>query len=256
MRHLRWASIFFILLNPIDAYSQTDAGYTVTEYIEKADSARAVRQFKEELTILNAATDVVPGNAPILWRLTRAYVEFGGVAEKKKDKRFYFQEAMESGQQAIAADSMDFLAYTWLAIAEGTLASVESKKAQVKLAWQIREHAERAITLNPDHDTAYHVLARWHHEVASIGGFRRTLAKLFIGSLPEASYEEAIEHYKHAIALVDLIHHRLELAKTYLKSKRQEEARVELEHILTMPNEKRLDYEFKDEARHLLEDLK
>jgi tetratricopeptide (TPR) repeat protein len=125
----------------------------------------------------------------------------------------------------------------------------------VKLSWQVRNHALRATELDPEHDVPYHVLGRWHFEVASIGGLKRAMANLFFGKLPPASYEESIEFFKRAIEIKDLIHHRLELAKVYMKMDRIEEARATLEHALIMEGEKRLDDKFRSEAKDMLAQL-
>ena len=129
-------------------------------------------------------------------------------------------------------------------------------KERIRLSWRIRQHALRAIDLDSTHDVAYHVLARWHYEIASIGGLKRTLANLFFGDLPEASYEESVAYYKQAIERNDLIHHRLELVKVYVKMGEEQLAEEELEHLLIMENQKRLDPKFKDEAKLILAELR
>ena len=212
--------------------------------------------FELDLAALNRAMAVDSTDVRVLWRLARAYVELGKLAFEKSQKKRFFTEAMTHGQAAIAADSMNYLAYTWLAISEGTLAGVVGFKQRIKLSWQVRDHALKAIELKPEHDEAYHVLARWHFEVASIGGLKRVLANLFFGKLPEASYEESMAYYRNAIERNDLIHHRLELVKVYLKTGMKDEAQAELEHILIMENERRLDAKFKEEAKRLLAELR
>ncbi len=224
----------------------------VDELIESADEARDAKRFDEELSVLETAYRAYPDDVHILWRLTRASVEFGELTDSKDDRRRRFFEALRYGNQAIRADSMHHLGFIWLAVAEAAVASVEGLKTKVRLSWNIREHAEKAIELNPDFDSGYHILARWHHEVAGIGGVKRTLAQVFLGDLPEASYDEAIRLYRQAIEINDLINHRLALVRTLIKSGRTIEARREIGIILARPSEKRLDDKHKAEARELL----
>lgn len=211
--------------------------------------------YEIELSALHHARATDSSQAETLWRLTRAYVELGELASEKSQKRKFYAAGMGHGQAAIAADSESCIAFTWLSIAEGTTATVVGFKEQVRLAWLIREHALKAIDLDPESDIAYHVMARWHAEIASIGGLKRTMANLFFGDLPEASFEESIAYYQKAIALHDQIHHRLELAKVYLRMDEYITAQQKLEDVLAMSSERRLDDKYKDEARLLLADL-
>jgi tetratricopeptide (TPR) repeat protein len=224
-------------------------------FTARADSARAEKLYELELASLMSARAEDSTRVEVLWRLNRTFVELGEIATEKKQKRRFYEEAMRYGEAAIAADSTLAVAYTWLAIAEGTTASVVGFKQRVKLSWQVRDHALRATELDPDNDVPYHVLGRWTFEVASIGGLKRTMANLFFGKLPEATYEESIEYFKRAIEIHDLIHHRLELAKVYIKLGRVDEARATLEHALILEGEKRLDDRYKSEARKMLAQL-
>jgi len=228
---------------------------TAEQFVARADSARLEGQYDIELSALHHARAADSTQVGPLWRLTRAYVELGELATEKSQKRKFYAAAMGHGQAAVIADSVSCIAYTWLSIAEGVSATVVGFKEQVRLSWQIREHALRAIELDPTSDIAYHVMARWHAEIASIGGLKRTMANLFFGDLPKASFEESIVYYQKAIALHDQVHHRLELAKVYLRMDEIDTAQQKLEYVLTMESEKRLDDKYKDEARLLLAHL-
>lgn len=237
------------------ASTSVAARHTAEQYVASADSAREEGQYDIELAKLNHALAADPNNVETLWRLTRTFVELGELATEKSQKRRFYQAAMGHGQAAVAADSESCIAFTWLSIAEGVTAARVGFKERVRLAWQIREHALKAIELDPTSDIAYHVMARWHAEIASIGGLKRTMANLFYGELPKASFEESIVYYQKAIALHDQVHHRLELAKVYLRMDQYDTAQKKLEYVLTMESEKRLDDKYKDEARLLLADL-
>jgi len=252
---LAWLILAHVLLISGAARARADTTDTADHYIDQADSARTQGLYEIELAFLNRAKYADSTDAEVLWRLTRSYVELGQLAEKKQQKRKHYREALVNGERAIAADSMNYLSYTWLAIAEGALAGVEGFKNRIRLAWSIREHALRAIELNPAEDTPYHILGRWHLEIASIGGLKRTMANLFYGDLPDASYEEAIYYLEQAIVKKDIIHHRLVRARAYIRSDQKELARAELRHILIMEDQLRLDEKFKDEAKLMLAEL-
>lgn len=228
---------------------------SLEKFLARADSARIMGLYDVELAALHFAGAVDSTDVRPQWKLARAYVELGELASEKPQKRKFYDAAMRHGQRAIANDSQSCIAFTWLAIAEGTTASVAEFKLKVKLAWLIRDHALKAIVLDPESDVAYHIMARWHAEIASIGGLKRAMANLLYGDLPEASYEESVAYYQKAIALHDQIHHRLELAKVYLRMDENVEAQEELKDALAMQSERRLDEKYKDEARLLLAHL-
>ena len=235
--------------------SLQDRALRVADFNKMADDARNAGRYDEESAILIATNRAFPDDVHVLWRLTRSAVEAGELADSRDTRRRRFFEAMQYGKMAVRADSTHHLGYIWLAISEAAVASVEGIKTKVRLSWNIRQHAEKAISLNPDFDSGYHILARWHYEVAGIGGVKRALARAFVGELPEASYDESIRLYRQAIAINDLIHHRLALVQTYIRAGRVEEARRELNVIVDRPSEKRLDDKHIEEARKLLASL-
>ena len=232
------------------------AAESVETYVERADSARVAGVFEIELAALRYARAEDSTDVHALWRLARAFVELGELASEKSQKRRFFQEALRHGQAAIAADSQSSIAFTWLAIAEGETAGVVDFKERIKLSWLIREHALKAIELDPEGDIAYHIMARWHAEIASIGGLKRAMANLLFGELPKASYEESVRYFMQAIAIHDQIRHRFELAKVYLRMDEDILAQQKLEDILSMDSEMRLDEELKEQARLLLAHLR
>jgi tetratricopeptide (TPR) repeat protein len=143
-----------------------------------------------------------------------------------------------------------------LAIAHGEIAMKEHGKKKLEFSRMVKEEAEKAIELNPRSDIAYHILGRWHREVASLSPVLRTLAKLVYGGLPDASMAEAVKNLTKAASLAPgVVTHHKELGKTYLLLGEKELARKEFLLALSLPNELRTDERSKNEIRGLLADL-
>merc|ERR1711900_88808 len=62
---------------------------------------------------------------------------------------------------------------------------------RVKLSRHIIAHARAAVKLVPDEFTVHYVIGSWEFAIASITWMERQLAQLFIGGIPEGSFEAA-----------------------------------------------------------------
>jgi tetratricopeptide (TPR) repeat protein len=121
---------------------------------------------------------------------------------------------------------------------------------------EIKARTEKAIELDPQEDVAYHMLGRWHFEVASMNPLIKGIAKLFYGSLPKGTYDLAAANFQKAAELAPgRIIHRHELARVWLKQKRRAEAIKELQLCLTLSPADRDDREAQESARQLLTDF-
>ena len=56
----------------------------------------------------------------------------------------------------------------------------------------------KALEIEPESDYAYHVLARFEHTMAHIGGLMRYLIKTIYGAIEPATIERAEEYFRRA----------------------------------------------------------
>ena len=143
-----------------------------------------------------------------------------------------------------------------LAICYGRLAPLLDNKTKIAYSKLVKEHTERALSLEPSSDHGYHVLGAWHYELASLNPVLRTIVGLVYGALPPASHEEAARLFKKAIAMrPDRVSHHVELGRTYIAMGSAELARVELNKGLALPNREKDDPETRSRAREALRKL-
>lgn len=165
-----------------------------------------------------------------------------------------YARAERYARRAVAADSLGADGHFALAAAVGRASLTMGKKERIRRARIIRDEAQRAITLNPRHDGAYHILGRWNAEIMRLSGFSRFFAKSLLGAgiFGEASWDGAISNMEHAVALdPGRLYHRLELAQIYVDRKRYDDARAELRDLEALPNREIMDSVYRRQAEAL-----
>jgi tetratricopeptide (TPR) repeat protein len=169
-----------------------------------------------------------------------------------------YAEAERRARTAVKADTTKADGWFVLANALGRTALTRPPQLRLKLARAIRTAAIRAITIDPGHDGAYHVLGRWHAEIMRLPGIERFFARRVLGAriFDEASWDEATVNMERAVALdTTRIVHRLDLAEIYVDRKRYDDARAQLDTLTRMPEREYLDPRHKQAAAALLEKI-
>lgn len=108
---------------------------------------------------------------------------------------------------------------------------------EVELAHEVHRHAARIVAADPKHPGAHHMLGRLHAAVMRLSGFKRFLARTFVGGelLERASWEAARRHLELAEALEPCVpDHHYELARLLFERGRPEDALAEIEHVRTL----------------------
>jgi len=191
------------------------------------------------------------------WRLALTLITMGQrVPDTKSDalRDSMYAEAERRARTAVKADTSRADGWFVLANAMGRTALTRPPQLRLKMARAIRAAAIRAITLDPSHDGAYHVLGRWHAEIMRLPGIERFFARRVLGAkiFDEASWDEATVNLERAVALdTTRIVHRLDLAEVYADRKRYDEARAQLDTLAAMPEREYLDPQHKAAAEKL-----
>jgi tetratricopeptide (TPR) repeat protein len=192
------------------------------------------------------------------WRAAVALVDIGqetpdSIPSPARDSSY--AEAERLARRAIRADSGEANAHFALALALGRVALTKPKRDRVKYGVAVYEEATRALAINPGHDGAHHVLARWNAEVMRLSGLTRFMARTLLGGkvFGKASWAGALEHLETAVQIAPgRILHRLDLARIEAERGRFGAARRELQAIEGLPARAALDGRYREEARRLL----
>ena len=228
----------------------------VAELMKQGDAYDAKYEPDAALQYYLPAEKLEPANAALLVKIARQYVfrmtELASMSEKIASGR----KALAYAERAVKAAPSECDPHLSVAICLGKLTPFMGNKESVEASRQIKSSAEKAVKLNPRNDYAWHLLGRWHQELADIGGVTRALAYVAYGGLPAASNEEAVRCFEKAIALrPDRLIHHVELGRTYAAMGRKDDAIKQLRKGLAMPNVEKDDPETKQRGKATLEKL-
>lgn len=186
------------------------------------DEAGAFNKYKEALKL-------APQNMTALSRCSELCSSIGNKQADKKTKDEYFQAALIYAQAALKLYPESDVTNVTMAIAVGRIVLTKSGKEKIASVKDLKAYTEKAIKINPSNFKAWHILGKWHYEVANLSAFERAAAKLLFGALPAASFSNAILCYEKSKTLdPNFCLNRLELARVYKKTGETEKAKAEL----------------------------
>ncbi len=247
---LRSAALFLLLLSVLRAADLAAL---------RKDAAAAEARFdaKAALALYQQADAAKPNDAFILQKIARQYSDLDLAATDKAERRRLCQLSLDFSRRAVALDPKSAVNVLSLAISYGKLGAVSDTRTEIEYSRLVKRHAEEALALDPGYDYAYHVLGRWHYEVASLSDATRLLVKLIYGALPPASTKEAVRLLRRAAELSpDLPSHHVELGLALLADGQRDAGREILVRAIAMPRREAHDAEAQDRARAALAQLR
>jgi tetratricopeptide (TPR) repeat protein len=230
----------------------TDA-QSVNLLIKQADSLEAALNETAAYNKFREALRTDPGNYYSLWKCSELCSRIGFRQPTKEKKADYYNAGRIYAETAIKVKPDAADGYYALSLAMGRRAQMESGNDRIKAVRQIKNNAEKALKINPDHGRAWHVLGKWHYEVSNLNGVEKAALKIFYGGLPKASLKQAIAAYEKSIAFEPVFAlNNLELAKACYKDGQKERAIALLKAIPAMPAKTEDDNHIKTEGKTLL----
>lgn len=226
------------------------------ELIQRGDGHDRRHEPEAALKFYLQAEKMRPTDAALLVKIARQYVFRMPDLKDTAAKIASAKTGLAYSEKAAALDPKSCEAQLGIAISWGRIIQLQGNREKVAASPIIKAAAEKAVKLDPKHDYAWHMLGRWHAELAGMNGLMLGLARMIYGDIPPASHETAVECFQKAIALHPerLIHH-IELGRTYARMGKKEEARKFLEKGLAMTNTEKDDEETKGRGRLALEGL-
>lgn len=227
------------------------------ELIRKGNVHYARLEPAKALEFYLPAEKLEPDNVDLLVRIARQYRHLMSDASKKDEKIKLGTTALRYAQRAVTLAPNDSEAHLALAISHGKMLPLQGSKEQVTNSRVIKACAEKCVALDPGNDLGWQVLGRWYLNMAEVSGFKRALAQIAYGGLPEAKYEDAVQCFEKAIKLnPNRLMHYIELGRTHAEMGHEEEARKLITKGLSMPDTEKDDPETKDVGRKLLAKLR
>jgi tetratricopeptide (TPR) repeat protein len=232
---------------------QSLAAQDVSALLKDAESFEAL---PNELAALSKYVEVLQINPKQIHALSKCSELCSRIGKREKDKASrdtYYQAARTYAQTAISIDPTNAEANCSMAIALGRTTMSRSGKEKLATSKEIRKHVDLSIRTDPKNFLAWHVLGRWHYEIASLNMVERAAVKIFYGGLPSASFKESIAAFERSEELTPgFILNYYELARAYHKDGQNDRAISILKKMMNLPNHTEDDDDIKMDGRKLL----
>ena len=231
-------------------------GETAESLIAKGDDFDRLLEAREALQFYLPANKIEPDNIVLLVKIARQYRHMMSDTSAKQEKLRLGNLSLEFALRAADLAPKNAEAQLSPAISYGKMLPYMKTRDQIDATPKIKASVERALALDPDNDTAWHILGRWNRVLADINSVKRVLAKAIYGNLPVTTNEEAERCLKKAIAInPNRLMHYIELGRIYAQMGRKEEAMENIRKGLAMPEQEKDDAEQKELGRQALKKM-
>ncbi|MCP9260011.1 hypothetical protein DINM_003399 [Dirofilaria immitis] len=136
----------------------------------------------------------------MLWRLARVLYEKAKMSKDKNDKKRFMYDALKMAKKALDNESEEscWEVHKWYAIVLSYVSEYEGTREQIRQSFEVRKHLEKALDINSTDATTWHALGVWYFTFADLSSWKATIVKSFYGSVPLATYEDALRCFQKA----------------------------------------------------------
>lgn len=196
------------------------------ELLQQADKSYAEREdlvrVREGLELLRRARAVDYTNYDVVWRTARLNYTLGDKTTDATEREKAFRDGIEAGETAVRVEPQRVEGHFWYGANQGGYAQARGPLYGLSAAKGLRQEMETVLKLDESFQggSAFMVLGRLDLELPSLlgGDEKRALETLERG----LKYGENSGLY------------RLRLAEAYVRNKRMDKAREQINHILNM----------------------
>ena len=226
------------------------------ELLSQGDAFERKHETRQAIGVLLAAERLSPTNSEVLINLARQYSDLIFETPSEAEQKKLAALCLDYARRAVDFSPTNARAQLSVAVCLAKNFPYLDNQTKVNYSREVKERTEKAIALDPRQDLAYHMLGRWHFEVADMNRFVKLLMRAFYGGLPKGTYELAATNFKNAVELAPgRVIHRLELARTLLKSGDRNAAIEQLKSCLALKPVDKDDIDAQTTARKMLEKL-
>jgi tetratricopeptide (TPR) repeat protein len=224
----------FALLSLVLGASGASAQST-SHLVASGDSAYAKFESERALREYEAAVADDPRDHVALWKASRSAVDLGETTTDDARKTEMFKKGETFARRAIEVNPQDADGHFCLARALGRRALSVGVRDRIKFGTEVRKEALAALTIDPTHPGALHVMGVWNAEVMRLNGIQRFFAEKVLGGrvLGEAKWKDAVSYMERAVAAdPQRLTHHLDLARIYADVGQTSKAREQYQIVL------------------------
>jgi tetratricopeptide (TPR) repeat protein len=231
-------------------------GDNTSDLIKTGDAYDQHLETRQALGAYLAAEELGPPNADVLRRIAKEYAELMVDTDSVEQKCALGEKAIDYANRAVALAPKNAMAHLAMAVCYGRMAPLMDNRTKIAYSRLVKEHADKALVLDPNNDLTYNVLGSWNYELAGLNPFLRALAGVIYGQLPDASYQDSVKDFEKAVELnPNRLANHIGLGRAYAAIGNTAEARKEIELGLAMPNLERDDPFVKEQGRETLQKI-
>jgi hypothetical protein len=149
----------------------------------------------------SAAVTASPADPQLLWRYARAAYDLAAepslCSSRKKE---LLLESLAAIQKAKASGTRSHHIFRWSGLILAEIGQYVGPTEYIRNAFTVRDDWIRATQLDPSDSTAWHLLGRWHYDVACVPWVARKAASAMFTELPEGTFQQAKVYFERAEA--------------------------------------------------------
>jgi len=195
-----------------------------------------------------------PDNIDAICRMAGSIFIKAQNEDNLKKKKDFFYRGFDYAKEALKSDSLHGYANFWYAAYIGRIGQIEGNREAILNSYHVKKYGLKAIELiSEDYDPAYHMMGRWHYELADLSEFERIIASLIYKKPPQGSYDEAEKFFSTAVKMKpEEIRNHYWLGKTYLATGNLMLAEKEFETVILLKPRDMDDRRMQKKAQSLL----
>lgn len=231
----------------------------VRSTVETADSLFDALDAQSALDRLRIRLEGAPNDFEARWRAARAALALAVMTRRGPDRVTLLREGEAHGEHALSARPNHKEALIWSAALKGRLGiETGGPREKSRLGQEVWDFTHRVLMVDPDNAFAHDVLGKLNQEVRKLSGFKRLVARTFVGNdaIRLSTWQDAERHLQAAIESDGkVVLFFLDLGETYLHQDKFELARETFEAGLKLPDRFPPDARFKRSIRRRLAEL-
>ncbi|XP_045465366.1 regulator of microtubule dynamics protein 1-like isoform X2 [Harmonia axyridis] len=168
-----------------------------------------------------------PENPQLLWRIGKCHNKIVDTfKDDKSKKKEHIEKGLEACKAALKLDPKLADAHKWMAILVGARSDLQPIKERIQDGQLFKHHVDIAISIDPADSSLHHMVGRFCYEVAGLKWYERKVAAALYADPPQATYEEALNHFLEADKIADheWKENKLCIARCYIALSKYKEA--------------------------------
>lgn len=122
--------------------------------------------------------------------------KLSGTNKAKKEESI--KEGFEIITKALEIDGSNYACHKWMAVLLDAKCELVGIKERVSQLENVKKHMEKAVELNPEDPTNWHLLGNFAFGLADMPWYQRKIVSAIFATPPTGTYEEALEYFLKA----------------------------------------------------------